>query len=161
MKVVANVPCLRAAKVAAVAACPQPRATTIASRIPARSTVVLSTSVSTRPQSALRSPNRVSNTHQSKKSPSNSVGAREVRSGGEGLYGRPRPVPSVRMRGNALTPPAPGDHKGLVKIPRIFLALPHIIRPRPYGPSGLLSLFQAWLDAYSIPEQGVRPQSAL
>jgi len=25
-----------------------------------------------------------------------------------------------------------GDHKGLGKIPRIFLALPHIIRPRPY-----------------------------
>ena len=40
-------------------------------------------------------------------------------------------------------PPAPGDHQGLVKIPRIFLALPHIIRPRPYGSSGLLSSFQA------------------
>src|SRR5260370_23188591 len=63
-------------------------------------------------RSALRYPNRVSNTHQSKKSPSNSVGAREVRSGGEGLYGRPRPVPCAHLWGNALTPPAPGDHKG-------------------------------------------------
>src|SRR5713226_5518896 len=26
------------------------------------------------------------------------------------------------IRGNALTPPPPGDHQGLVKIPRIFLA---------------------------------------
>src|SRR5260370_9099431 len=144
MKVVANVPCLRAAKVATVSAEPQHRTTTIASRIPARSTVVLSTSFSTRLPSALRSPNRVSNTHQSKKSPSNPVGARVVRSGGEGLYGRPRPVPCAYICGNALTPPPPGDHQGLV--------IPHIIRPRPYGPSGLLSLFQAWLDAYSIPE---------
>ncbi|HLQ27830.1 MAG TPA: hypothetical protein VK140_01170 [Ktedonobacteraceae bacterium] len=66
-----------------------------------------------------------------------------MRSGGEGLYGRPRPVPCAHLWGNALTPPPPGDHQGLVKIPRIFLALPHIIRPRPYGSSGLLSLFQA------------------
>jgi len=28
------------------------------------------------------------------------------------------------MPGNAIIPPPPGDHKGLVKIPRIFLALP-------------------------------------
>ncbi len=53
--------------------------------------------------------------------------------------------PVLTWRGNAITPPAPGDHKGLVKIPRIFLALPHIIRPRPYGESGLLSLFKAFL----------------
>ncbi len=56
----------------------------------------------------------------------------------------------LACRGNASTPPAPGGkspglscHKGLVKIPRIFLALPHIIHPRPYGSSGFLSLFQA------------------
>src|SRR5713101_8607663 len=83
-----------------------------------------------------------------RKSSSPSVGAREVRSGGEGLDGRPRPGPCAHLWRNALTPPAPGDHQGLVKIPRIFLALPHIIRPRPYGPSGLLSLFQAEVDAY-------------
>src|SRR5229473_913174 len=55
------------------------------------------------------------------------------------------------IRGNALTPPPPGDHKGLVKIPRIFLALPHIIHPRPYGSSGLLPIFQAEVDAYWRP----------
>ena len=51
----------------------------------------------------------------------------------EGLYGRPRPVLFAHLWGDAITPPAPGGHKGLVKIPRIFLALPHIIHPRPYG----------------------------
>jgi hypothetical protein len=76
------------------------------------------------------------------------VGARVVESGWEGLYGRPRPVLCAHLWGNALTPSPPGDHKGLVKIPRIFLALPHIIRPRPYGSSSLLSLFQAEVDAY-------------
>ena len=69
----------------------------------------------------------------STESSSTSVGAREVGSGGEGLYGRPRPVPLAHLWGNALTPPAPGDHKGLVKIPRIFLAPPPPNRPRPYG----------------------------
>src|SRR5258707_15149099 len=34
-------------------------------------------------------------------SSSTSVGAREVGSGGEGLYGRPRPVPSAHLWGNA------------------------------------------------------------
>ena len=57
-----------------------------------------------------------------------------------GLYGRPRPVPFADMEGERDHTPAPGDHKGLVKIPRIFLVLPHIIRPRPYGSSGLLSI---------------------
>src|SRR6266849_2299281 len=52
------------------------------------------------------------NRHQSKKSPSNSVGARAGRGGGEGLYGRPRPVPCAHLWSNALTPPAPGDHQG-------------------------------------------------
>src|SRR5216683_436807 len=52
------------------------------------------------------------NTHQPKKSPSNSVGAREVEWGREGLDGRPRPVPCAHLWGNALTPPAPGDHQG-------------------------------------------------
>src|SRR5260221_3187944 len=52
------------------------------------------------------------NRHQSKKSPSTSVGARVVRSGGEGLYGRPRPVPCAHLWGNAITPPPPGDHQG-------------------------------------------------
>src|SRR5712692_8751060 len=42
-----------------------------------------------------------------------SVGAREVRSGWQGLYGRPRPVPCAHLWGNAITPPPPGDHKGL------------------------------------------------
>ena len=56
--------------------------------------------------------------------------------------------PVLTCRGHAITPPAPGDHKGLVKIPRIFLALPHIIRPRPYGSSGLLPIFQAEVDVY-------------
>ncbi len=32
--------------------------------------------------------------------------------GREGLYGRPRPGPCAQLWGNALTPPAPGDHKG-------------------------------------------------
>src|SRR6266436_1666515 len=54
------------------------------------------------------SPNR----HQFKKSPSPSVGAREVRSGGEGPDGRPRPVPCAHLLGNAITPPAPGDPQG-------------------------------------------------
>ncbi len=45
-------------------------------------------------------------------SSSTSVGARVVRSGGEGLYGRPRPVPCAHLLGNAITPPPPGDHKG-------------------------------------------------
>src|SRR6266446_2307529 len=48
----------------------------------------------------------------STKSSSTSVGAREVGSGGEGLYGRPRPVPLAHPWGNALPPPAPGDHQG-------------------------------------------------
>ncbi len=52
------------------------------------------------------------NTHQPKKSPSTSVGARVVEWGREGLDGRPRPVPCAHLWGNALTPPAPGDHKG-------------------------------------------------
>jgi len=55
-----------------------------------------------------RPPNR----HQPKKSPSNSVGARVVEWGREGLYGRPRPVPCAHLWGNAITPPPPGDHKG-------------------------------------------------
>src|SRR5713226_6694603 len=45
-------------------------------------------------------------------SSSTSVGARVVRSGGEGPYGRPRPVPCAHLLGNAITPPPPGDHKG-------------------------------------------------
>jgi len=40
-----------------------------------------------------------------RKSSSPSVGAREVRRGGEGLYGRPRPVPCAHLWRNALTPP--------------------------------------------------------
>ncbi len=40
------------------------------------------------------------------------VGARAVKGGWEGLYGRPRPVRCAHLWGNALTPPAPGDHKG-------------------------------------------------
>src|SRR6266851_9209553 len=47
-----------------------------------------------------------------RKSSSPSVGARVVRSGGEGLYGRPRPGPCAHLLGNAITPPPPGDHKG-------------------------------------------------
>ena len=89
-----------------------------------------------------------------------------------GLYGRPRPVPCAPMWRNALTPPPPGDHKGLVKIPRIFLALPHIIRPRPYESSGLLSLFQAEVDAsyrrfiglcrlFRSPDEFVKPHNRL
>src|SRR5258708_16510456 len=31
---------------------------------------------------------------------------------GESLYGRPRPVPCAHLWGNAIIPPAPGDHKG-------------------------------------------------
>src|SRR6266478_536922 len=50
--------------------------------------------------------------HQPKQSPSTSVGARVVRSGGEGLYGRPRPVPFAHRWRDAITPPPPGDHKG-------------------------------------------------
>jgi hypothetical protein len=51
--------------------------------------------------------------------------------------------PVLTWRGNAITPLAPGDHQGLVKIPRIFLARPRIIHSRPYGSSGLLPSFQA------------------
>ena len=54
--------------------------------------------------------------HQPKKSPSNSVGARVVEWGREGLYGRPRPVPCAHLWGDALTPPAPGDHQGPLHI---------------------------------------------
>ena len=50
--------------------------------------------------------------------------------------------PVLPGRGNAITPPAPGDHKGLVKIPRIFLAPHPPNRPRPYGSSSLLAIFQ-------------------
>jgi len=57
-------------------------------------------------------------------------------------------VPVLTCVGTRLHPPPPGDHKGLVKIPRIFLALPRIIHPRPYGSSGLLPIFQAEVDAY-------------
>src|SRR5712692_6791379 len=46
------------------------------------------------------------------KSPSNSVGARVVEWGREGLDGRPRPVPCAHLWRNALTPPPPGDHQG-------------------------------------------------
>src|SRR5260221_10171158 len=41
---------------------------------------------------------------------SNSVGARVVESGWEGLYGRPRPVPCAHLWGNAITPSPPGHH---------------------------------------------------
>src|SRR5258708_29237687 len=37
-----------------------------------------------------------------------SVGAREVRSGGGGLFGPPRPVSCAPPWGNAITPPPPG-----------------------------------------------------
>src|SRR5713101_4760670 len=68
------------------------------------------------PQPIYRPPNR----HQPKKSPSNSVGARVVEWEGQerygvslqGLDGRPRPGPCAHLWRNALTPPAPGDHKG-------------------------------------------------
>src|SRR5260221_2203995 len=60
------------------------------------------------PQPIYRPPNR----HQPKKSPSNSVGARVVEWGREGLDGRPRPVPCAHLWENALTPPPPGDHQG-------------------------------------------------
>jgi hypothetical protein len=53
------------------------------------------------------------NRHQSKKSPSNSVGVRVVRSGGEGLYGRPRPVPCAHLWRNVITPPARATIKAL------------------------------------------------
>src|SRR5712692_2538751 len=52
-------------------------------------------------------------------SSSTSVGAREVRSGGEGLDGRPRPVPCADMQGNALTPPPPGDLEDRPYISRV------------------------------------------
>src|SRR5260370_30336890 len=42
------------------------------------------------------------------KSPSNSVGARAGRSGGEGLYGRPRPVPCADMEGARAHTPSTG-----------------------------------------------------
>src|SRR5258708_20761900 len=47
------------------------------------------------------------NRHQSKKSPSTSVGARVVRSGGGGPFARPRPVSSRPPRGPAVQPPPP------------------------------------------------------
>src|SRR5258708_31613609 len=57
-------------------------------------------------RSALRYPNRVSNTHQSKKSPSNSVGAREVRSGGGGPSVAPPPLsPGLPWRSPPPPPP--------------------------------------------------------
>ena len=46
------------------------------------------------------------------KSSSTSVGARVVGSGGEGLYGRPRPGPFAYMQGERDHTPPPGDHKG-------------------------------------------------
>src|SRR5258708_13455550 len=63
--------------------------------------------------------------HQPKKSPSNSVGARVVEWGREGLYGRPRPVPCAHLWGSALTPPPPDDHKAPPNIRPTALAPTH------------------------------------
>src|SRR6266852_6136345 len=59
------------------------------------------------------------------KSPSMSVGARVVRRGGEGLYGRPRPVSCADMKGERAHTPGTGRPSRP--------SLPHIIHPRPYG----------------------------
>src|SRR5258708_13324148 len=64
-----------------------------------------------------------------RKSSSNSVGARAERGGGEGLYGRPRPVPCAPMWRNAITPPAPGDHQSPLNIPPTFLPPPPPLPP--------------------------------
>ncbi len=47
-----------------------------------------------------------------RKIPSNSVGARAVRSGGVGLYGRPRPLHLASTLGEHDYSPLAGDHKG-------------------------------------------------
>ena len=59
------------------------------------------------------------------KSPSISVGARAGWGGGEGLDGRPRPVPCADMEGARDHTPSTGRPSRP--------SLPHIIRPRPYG----------------------------
>ncbi len=48
-----------------------------------------------------------------------------VRSGGEGLYGRPVLGVCSRSPTGEHREQDAGDHQGLVKIPRIFLALPN------------------------------------
>src|SRR5205807_8002813 len=45
-------------------------------------------------------------------SPSTSVGARAMGSGGEGLHGRPRPVPLAHILGKHDSTPPTGDHEG-------------------------------------------------
>ncbi len=90
-------------------------------------------------------------------SSSTSVGAREVGSGGEGLYGRPRPVPLAHLWGNALTPQhratigtypscqrcctaskevwgTSAEHSGKTKGARSIRPPPN--RPRPHGIPG-------------------------
>jgi hypothetical protein len=63
--------------------------------------------------------------------------------GGVGLYGRPRPVPLAHILGKHDDSPTTGDHKG-----NKSRSQPLIVRPRPYGSSGPLPGFPAWVDAY-------------
>jgi hypothetical protein len=80
-------------------------------------------------------------------SSSTSVGAREVESGWEGLYGRPRPVPLAHLWGNVLTPPPPGDHKGLVKKSGMI----HVSCPSPHHPPSPLQNPRLALTHQSAP----------
>src|SRR5947209_19570956 len=50
--------------------------------------------------------------HQAKKSPSNAVGARVVRSGWVGLHGRPRPVALAASLEEYARLPSAGNHQG-------------------------------------------------
>ena len=68
-----------------------------------------------------------------------------MRSGGEGLDGRPRPVPCASMEEERAHTPSTGRPSRP--------SLPHIIRPRPYGSPGLLSLFQAQVDASWVTQE--------
>src|SRR5713226_7444417 len=82
------------------------------------------------------------------KSPSNSVGARVVESGWarkiRGIFTRPLWSPASCSLCSPVGERAYTPSTGRPSRP----SLPHIIRPRPYGPSGLLSRFQAELDAH-------------
>src|SRR6266446_7698384 len=72
------------------------------------------------------------------KSPSLSVGARVVRSGGEGLYGRPRPGPCAHLRGRRAHPHPRATIKALPSPHHPPSPLRLVLRTHPVGSVVLL-----------------------
>ncbi len=70
-------------------------------------------------------------------SSSYSVGARAEGSGGEGLYGRPRPIPLAHTLGEHDRPPPAGDHKGPPNLPSppspLRITRTHLVSLMPIG----------------------------